>query len=200
MRASCWVRAAIAAAASIVAAGAAAGSLKPLDSRSFNALAWRAESQLQQQAAQVLRLEFHRGQGFAWRGEEGRHARVVSLRVQAEGQPAACVLAFEQRGRLQLVDARAGDAEMPWACEGEPAMTLADVDRDGLSDLLVLYPYRAPSGAEFQLPLVLRHRGEQAGVVTDEARTQWLREPAQMHPPVQSVRQLKPLLQRYPRP
>ncbi|MED5619872.1 hypothetical protein [Ideonella sp. BN130291] len=176
---------------------AQAASLSPLAEREFNAVALRAESQVRHEMNQPLQVQFHRDQGFRWRGEGARSAAIVSLLVMPEGQPAHCVLAVEREGRLQTLDALATDAQQPWSCDGEPALTLADVDGDGAPDLLVLYPYRAPSNDTFQLPLVLRHRQDKGDFELEAERTRWLREGHRL--PATLV-QMKQALKAYPRP
>jgi hypothetical protein len=173
---------------------AQAASLTPLPEREFNAAALRAESQLRLQMNQPLRVAFHRRQGFRWQGEGRRTATVVSLMALPEGGPARCVLAVERRGQLQVLDALATDAGQPWACDGEPALSLADVDGDGASDLLALYPFRPPSNEVFQLPLVLHHRPDKGDFELDSARTRWLRDSGQLPATVQ---QMKQQLQRF---
>jgi hypothetical protein len=183
MKGSLW----IAIAAAWCAGAAAAASLAPLTEREFNAVALRAESQLRQQMKPPLRVEFHRRQGFRLQG--AAPAAIVSLLAWPDSGPAHCVLATEQAGQLQTLDALAEDGDQPWSCEGEPALTLADVDGDGEPDLLVLYPYRAPSNDRFMLPLVLRGHAGPLRFVLDAERTRWLRE----RPP-QDLKQMRQAL------
>jgi len=173
----------------LVAGAAAAAGLVPLPEREFHALAQRAEKQLRAQMHQPLEVELHRRQGFRLQGPPP--VAIASLMALPESGPAHCVLVLEQAGQLQTLDALAEDREQPWSCEGEPALTLADVDGDGAGDLLVLYPYRPPSNEVFMLPLVLRRQA--AGFTLDVERTRWLRE----RPPA-DLKQMRQALRRYP--
>lgn len=181
-------RSCIAMAVWLAAGAAAAAGLVPLPEREFNALAQRAEKQLREQMHQPLQVELHRRQGFQLQGPP---MAIASLMALPESGPAHCVLALEQAGPLQTLDALAEDREQPWSCEGEPALTLADVDGDGAGDLLVLYPYRPPSNEVFMLPLVLRRQA--SGFTLDAGRTRWLRE----RPPA-DLKQMRLALRRYP--
>lgn len=154
---------------------ALAASLVPLPEREFSALGLRAESRLQLRADGPMRVEFHRRQGFRWQGEGGRTAALLSLMVLPEGAAPRCLLVIEQGGGLDLVDALAGDAGQPWSCDGEPALGQADVDGDGVADLLALYPYRPPSGERFMLPLVFTYRPAAGRFELDASRTASLR-------------------------
>jgi hypothetical protein len=176
-------------------AGAQAASLTPLAEREFNAVALRAETQVRRDLNQPMQVEFHRRQGFRWQGEGARTAALVSLWVMPQGGQPRCVLAIEGEGLLQTLDALAGDAQQPWSCDGEPALSLADVDGDGTPELLVLYPYRPPSNEVFQLPLVLRYQPAPARFELDAARTQWLRDGGQLP---SDLKRMKKARERYP--
>jgi hypothetical protein len=182
-------RSCVAMAAGLAAGVAAAAGLVPLPAREFDALAQRAEAQLRTELKPPLQVEWHRRQGFRLPGPPP--VEVASLMAWPESGRAHCVLALDQGGRLQVLDALAEDREQPWSCDGEPALTLADVDGDGAGDLLVLYPYRPPSNEVFMLPLVLRWQA--AGFTLDAGRTRWLRE----RPPA-DLRQMRQALRRYP--
>jgi len=187
-----WLKGAAPAALLALAGAAAAAPLVPLPTREFNAAALRAESQLRVQAGQPLRVEFHRAQGFRSAGG----TIIVSLLAWPEGGAARCVLALEQGGAPQLIDALAEDQGQPWSCDGEPALAAADVDGDGAEDLLVLYPYRPPSNERFMLPLLLRQQAAHGGFALDAERTRWLRQGARLPADLKQMRQT---LRDYPR-
>lgn len=152
------------------------GRLQPLSAREFNRPALAAEEALRIATPEVRRVDFHRAQGFRWRSPSRVPVTVVSLLVQRDGRPPQCVLALQDGPEPMLVPALAGDADMPWSCEDEPALTLADVDGDGRAELIALYPHAAPSGERFQLPLVLRRTAGTPPAALDDARTRRLRE------------------------
>lgn len=81
-----------------------------------------------------------------------------------------------------LFNALAPDADMPWSCEGEPAVQFADVDGAAGLDVVALYPFRAPSGARFTWPLVPTCRKQGSVHALDVARTVWLRAQATQRP------------------
>jgi hypothetical protein len=173
-------------------AAAASPVLTPLSRDDFTAVALRAETEWRHQLDRAMQVDFHRSQAFRWQGDAHAPARIVSLEALPEGEMPRCALAVEQGGHLSLQDALGPDASQPWSCDGEPSITSADVDGDGVADLLVLYPYRAPSGDRFMLPLVFVYQPGRSSLVLDEARTQQLRARRQ---PVSNLQQMKQALQ-----
>lgn len=199
-RSSCSLSLYWAAALLALGAGARAAppALVPLQPNEFDPIGLRAETQWRHQVNHAMQVEFHRAQAFRWQAAGPAHAvNVVSLLGWADGAAAAsgadahCALVLEQRGGAQAFDALATDGDMPWSCEGEPAITSTDVDGDRIADLLVLYPYRAPSGDRFMLPLVFVYRPAQAALVLDEAETRRLRARKE---PITDLRSMKQAL------
>lgn len=176
-----------------VSACASTAALVPLPTDEFEPAALRAETQWRHQVDQSMRVDFHRQQAFRWQGAGPSHAAtIVSLVAWPDSGAAHCALALEQNGQRHAFDALAADADQPWSCDDAPAITSVDVDGDRVPDLLVLYPYRAPSGERFMLPLVFVYQPAQGALVVDEARTAALRARRQ---PVTDLRSMKQALQ-----
>ena len=176
------------------AASAHAASLRPLPGPDTDALAARVQAQVRTSAATGTQVQFHRRQAFRWQDAEGRSAAIGSVIVQPPAADAVCLLAIDQNGALATWNALAGNDDQPWSCDGEPALTLADVTADGAPDLLVLYPYRPPSNQPFMLPLVLRYSTATHAFELDPDRTRWLRTPD--HLPT-TLKDMKAQLRRY---
>lgn len=145
----------------------AAQPAKPLPQAQMEALALAGETavrhaRLAAHDESALQFEFHRRQAFAVKlGNAQVQVMSLSWWPQAGGD-AHCALVIrpghEESARrdLPVVDALAGAADdPPWSCDGEPALRFTDLNADGCTDLVALFPMRPPSGERFWQPVVL---------------------------------------------
>ena len=147
-----------------------------------------------------LRFEFHRQQAFAV-PLNGTTLQLMSLAWWPEkGGEAHCALVFRPaRGGasghdVPFVDALAGAADAPpWACDGEPALRFTDVDGDGCTDVVALFPMRPPSGERFMQGLVLTCRKGNT-LALDAERTRHLAERQSQGEPFRNVQQAEQCL------
>lgn len=144
---------------------------KPLPPAQMEALALAGETAVRHARLAAhdeapLRFEFHKQQAFMVKLGNAP-VQVMSLSWWPEsGGDAHCALvvkparAASSRGDLPIIDALAGASDdPPWSCDGQPALRFIDVNGDGCTDLVALFPMRPPSGERFWQPLVLTCTG-----------------------------------------
>lgn len=150
--------------------GMAAPRVRPLTGTAYETTALATENAVREQVDAPLRMEFHRRQAFRIE-PAGLHVVSVAWWKEAGGDT-HCVLGTRGRDGLQTFDALAGEADAPpWSCEGEPALRLTDLDRDGCPEVLAQYALRPPSGEVFTWGLVLACDKAGGRYRFDEART-----------------------------
>lgn len=174
----------------------AAQTLKRLPEREVNALALKAETTLRLQQDRALRVGFHRKSSFRLALPGGKSLDLTSLTYAGEdGSEPHCVLAVEQRQGITLLNPLEGEDDPPWSCDGEPALQWTDLTGDAQPEMLVIYPYRPPSGERFWQSFVLHLDAREPSLDWDQKLTQQLRQAAQARP-ITSLESARHLLKR----
>ncbi|RQP23054.1 hypothetical protein DZC73_18175 [Albitalea terrae] len=181
----------------------AAQPAKPLAQAQMEALALAGETavrhaRLAAHDESPLRFEFHRRQAFVVKlGDVPVQVMSLSWWPQSGGD-AHCALvvksasATSQHADVPVIDALAGAADdPPWSCDGEPALRFTDVNDDGCTDLVALFPMRPPSGERFWQPVVLTCTGK-GSLAFEQSLTKQLTGHQPLHDLQQAVQWLKP--------